>query len=120
MMSETDLDRLLRAARANPPVPGADLMARVLQDALDAQPRYAAPGPVTVTMAAPRRGLWDRVACAFGGRGVLAGLGCAAVLGLLAGYSQPTTLNWLTDGLPFADATGLELVPTAEFFLSEG
>jgi hypothetical protein len=41
----------------------------------------------------PRRGLWFALAEAFGGRGALAGLGAAAVLGLYVGYADPGGLG---------------------------
>jgi len=129
-MNESDLDRLLGAARANPPAAGAGLMARVLEDALAAQPRAAAvpqaPVQAAVRPAPPvrRPGFWARLGAglgaSLGGSGVLTGLGGAALLGLAAGYADPTSLGWLTDGLPFSTSTQLELLPTAEIFLTEG
>lgn len=119
-MSMTELDRLLAEARATPPQPGAALMARILADALAEQPAPAA-GLAHRAPARPvQRGFWAGLAEAFGGRGVLAGLGGAATFGLVLGYVDPTALGWLTDGLGSASVSEVQLLPGTDFFLSEG
>ena len=114
-MSETELDRLLARARANPPQPSDALMARVLADALAAQP--VAPAPAVPLPAPPRRGFWRALTAGFGGSAVLAGLGGVAMMGLFFGYADPAGL---ADRLLITTDSGLELVPVAELFLSEG
>ncbi len=123
-MDMDDLDRLLDRARANPPQPGPDLMARILADALDEQP---APGSTAAQMATarpPRRGrlagLRAALADGFGGRGALAGLGGAACVGLVLGYADPSALTWLTGGLGGVTVSDVQLLPGTDFFLSEG
>lgn len=121
-MHDTDLDRLLAGARTTPLPASDDFMARMLADALVEQPRLAA-APVALAGRAPamrRAGLWSIFSAAFGGAGVVAGIGCAAVLGLAVGYANPATLGWLTNGYLTTSDTGMELVPVAEVFLSEG
>ncbi|MCB6178353.1 dihydroorotate dehydrogenase [Rhodobacter sp. Har01] len=124
-MRDPDLDRLLAEARTTPPPPPSeDFLARVLAEAHAEQPRPAATGaPAGRTPAlvrTPRRpGLRVLFASAFGGAGVVAGLGCAAALGLVVGYANPATLGWLTNDY-LSSSVGIELVPVAEVFLSEG
>jgi hypothetical protein len=119
-MSMDELDRLLDAARATPPQPRPDLMARILADALAEQPvAAAAPVPVLRRDRPARRGFWAALTEGFGGRGVLAGLGGAACFGLALGYVDPTSLGWLTDGLG-GTVSEVQLLPGTDFFLSEG
>ncbi|MGA0540924.1 dihydroorotate dehydrogenase [Neotabrizicola sp. VNH66] len=115
-MTEQDLDRLFAAARTSPPPPSEDFMARVLADALEAQPRALAPG-VAVPVRPPRRRFWAVLSAGFGGTGVLAGLASVAVLGLFFGYADPTGL---TDSLLSGSSSDLEMVPVASLFLTEG
>ncbi|MEZ5796329.1 MAG: dihydroorotate dehydrogenase [Paracoccaceae bacterium] len=118
-MNDTDdLELLFAAARADAPRPSPALMARVLADAYDAQP--AAPAPVAVTAPTP---WWSRAMAAlsasFGGGGVLAGLGTAAVAGVFLGYASPNAADWLSEALtPAADS--LLMPSAADLFLSEG
>lgn len=123
-MDMDDLDRLLDRARATPAQPGADLMARILADALAEQP---APGSSAAQMVAARparQGLLARLratlADGFGGRGALAGLGGAACFGLVLGYADPSTLTWLTGGLGGVAVSDVQFLPGVDFFLSEG
>lgn len=114
-----ELDRLFAEARKVVPLPGPDLMSRVLADALAEQPRPGA-ADVPVHAPPPRHRFWVRLAEGFGGGRVLAGLGCAAVCGLALGYGDPAQLGWLTDGLTGASVTEVQLLPGTDFFLSEG
>ncbi len=110
-MPTDDLDDLFAAARADRPQPSDALMQRVLADALAEQPRPA-PRPI------PRPGLLARIAAAFGGGPALAGVCSAAVAGLVIGYLNPVTYDYLTGG-----QTGTELVdlfPATDFLSSEG
>ncbi|MBE2274970.1 MAG: hypothetical protein IAE87_01600 [Rhodobacteraceae bacterium] len=118
-----DLDRLLTRAAAAPAAPSDALMERVLADALALQPKphaASAPAPAAARPAVPppRRGFWEALTEAFGGRGVLAGLGAAAVLGLYVGYVDPGGL--MADRLMPTETGGLELMPAAELFLTGG
>lgn len=90
-----DLETLFRAARTDRPAPSDDLMARVLADAAALQPKAAAPAPRRA--AAPARtGFFAGLAALFGGGGVLAGMGTAAVAGLFLGFAQPAPVSALT------------------------
>ncbi len=117
MTGMDDLDDLFAAARKAAPVPPADLVARVLEDARQAQPR-----PVAAMRAAPSRsgGLWGALAGLFGGGGVLAGMGTAAVAGLFMGFAMPDQVLALTDVLASsADAAAIEMVPGIDALISE-
>lgn len=108
-----DLDDLLAQARANPPVPNPDLLARVQADALAQQPRAPARAP-----AAPRSWLPEWL-LALGGWPTAAGLGAVALTGVLIGFAPPDALSetlgiWLygdslwLDPLTAFDLTALE------------
>lgn len=112
-----DLDDLFAAARKAAPVPPADLVARVLEDARQAQPR-----PAAALRATPSRsgGLWGALAGLFGGGGVLAGMGTAAVAGLFMGFAMPDQVLALTDVLASsADAAAIEMVPGIDALIAE-
>ncbi|MDZ7906750.1 MAG: hypothetical protein U5N55_14010 [Cypionkella sp.] len=75
-MMMDDLEHLLQKRAAPMDVPDA-LMARILDDAMREQPRFAWPAPATAPM-----GIWAVLSDLFGGGGVLAGLATAACAGL--------------------------------------
>lgn len=111
-MAQDDLDDLFAAARSRPVVPSEALMARVLADAMAAQPR-----PVAVQTAAParRRGGWlAGFADVFGGFGALAGVGGAAVAGLVLGFVQPATVTDFADSLLGAEVASVTLIPSTD------
>ena len=112
-MQDEELDRLLAAASRTAPAPSDALMQRVLADALALQPQLAAlrPAPAPV-----REGRLSRFFRALGGGPALAGLGTAAVFGVVLGYLSPTTLDYLTGST--ADAA--EFFPDADFLTTEG
>lgn len=117
-MKDDDLDTLFAMARAAPPVPSDALMARVLADAVAHQP---APRPV----AAPRvalpalGGMWHRLADLFGGAGALAGMGGAAVAGLVLGFVQPEGLSALSDTVLGGALDSVALMPSVDPLFSE-
>lgn len=122
-MTEQDLDRLLAEARAEGGAVAPGFMARLLEDALAAQPApaltlaiagAAAPQPVARSR---WHGLWAALSAGFGGGGVVAGLCGAAVLGLWVGYADP---GGLTDTFTTTSEAGLEIAPAAEYFLTGG
>ena len=80
-MQDDDLDLLLATAAKRPLVPSEALMERVLADGLAQQPQ----APSFRTVAAPQPGFFARLASVFGGPPALAGLGTAAVFGLILG-----------------------------------
>lgn len=116
-MQDSDLDDLLgQAARARP-APSAGLMDRVLADALALQP---GPAPLVRSVSAARPGWLSRLAAAFGGAPILAGVCASMVVGLAIGYLDPSTLDYLTSGLTGAETGTLELFPTTDFLATEG
>lgn len=116
-MQDSQLDAVLgQAARARP-APSADLMDRVLADALALQPDEA---PQRRAAPAARPGWLARLADAFGGAPVLAGVCASMVVGLAVGYLNPATLDYLTSGLTGVETGTLELFPTTDFLVTEG
>lgn len=118
-MADRDfVDDLLHRARATPPAPEADFMARVLADAVAAQPKAA--GLIRPAMSSARRGLLARMIAALGGAAALAGIGSAAMAGLVIGYVQPDQLLTLTDTVGITAAgESLELLPGFDTLLTE-
>ena len=90
------LDGFLDAARADPPLPSGDFMARMQRVALDAQPVAAA-----IVIQAPP--LWRRVLTGLGGWPGAAGLAAACATGLWFGISPPAAL----DGVLGSDSAAL-------------
>lgn len=91
-MNETDrdddhLDRMLAAARQQPPVPSPDLMVRVRDDAVRLQPGAGLAGP------RPRDGVWVQMAQALGGWRGLGGLAAACAAGVWLGFSGVADLS---------------------------
>ena len=126
VMTEQDLDLLLAEARRDNAAISPGFMARLLEDALAAQPAPAPiqpagfqPAQILPSMrAAPRwRSLWTALSAGFGGGGVVAGLCGAAVLGLWVGYADP---GGLTETFTTTSEAGLEIAPAAEYFLTGG
>ena len=115
MERQDGLDDLFAAARADAPVPSGALMARVLADALAEQPRAVA--AVSVAAPARRGGLLSRLAGLFGGAGALAGLGTAAVAGLLIGYVQPSGLVAVGDAVLGSPLEVVDLLPDVDALL---
>ena len=109
-----DLDDLFATARASAMQPSDVLMARVLADAAAAQAR-----PVAQTVAPVRLGFWAGLTALFGGSGVLAGVGSAALAGLVLGFVQPVGLMNLTDVLAGTTVDTLELMPGVDALLAE-
>jgi hypothetical protein len=97
MMSDAMLDDLFRAARAEAPVPSADLLARIMGDA---DTELAARPAVLPVRAAPR--LKTRLRAFIDGLGgwtALAGMVTAAVVGVSMGFVSPDQVNTLSGGL---------------------
>lgn len=107
------LEAWLSEARATPPAVSDDFMARMLQDALAAQPQ------ASVRLAPPRRSVWMRALAALGGGLGLAGLGSAAMAGLVIGYVQPDPLLSLTDQFGVTTAASVDLLPGFDALLTE-
>ncbi|PJI85030.1 hypothetical protein BC777_3026 [Yoonia maricola] len=98
MMNPHDdmLDDLFAMARGEKPVPGDDLVARVLADADAIQP-----GVVTAATTS-QKGLWPRLLEAVGGWPAISGLAAATVAGIWVGIAPPSsvedmTASWIGD-----------------------
>jgi hypothetical protein len=114
-MREQDLDDLFAEARAQEPLESPGLMARVLADAERNIP------PQIVRVVPRKPGLWAKFAMALGGNGVLAGLGTAAVAGVMLGFVQPTSLSAVTDMiLAETPLDEVDLLPGIDAILTEG
>lgn len=107
-----DLDDLFSNAKAGALQPSDALMQRVLADADREQPQTVA------RSIAPSAGFWAGLAGLFGGGGVLAGIGSAAVAGVFLGFVQPTSITSLADAWA-TNSTALELMPGIDALLTE-
>lgn len=116
---DAGFEAFLAAARAVRPEPSADLMARILTDALAELPP---PGGVTPSGA----GFGARVRAILGGWGSIGGLVTATLAGVWIGFAAPGPLAALTTDLLSATATStptvdtVELMPEFDDFLAEG
>jgi hypothetical protein len=106
---DDDLDMLFAKARGAAPAPGADLMARVLADAM------AVDAARRVTAQRRRDGwllaLWRGFAAAFGGAGPVAGLATAAAAGLWIGFAAPAPVAAFAPILLGQEAADVDLIP---------
>ena len=118
-LDDDGLEDFFEAARRMAPSPSDALMARVLADALAAQP-VAAPCPV------PRPGAWAQLREALGGWPALGGLATAGVMGLAIGIAAPAGLADLATAVldQGTDTYLVDLMPELDFDiamdLSEG
>ena len=108
------LDDLFAEARGTTPLPSEALMARVLADAMEVQPR-AVRAVAPVVMRGP--GMWARLSALFGGAGALAGMGTAAMAGLFIGFVQPEGLSVLGDAVLGTPLETVELVSSVDALL---
>jgi hypothetical protein len=117
MHDQDPLDALLALAKSHSPAPSDDFMARILADAVALQPK-----PQIVRAAAPQRrsGFWTRFATILGGASAVAGIGTAAMAGLVLGYVQPDSLAAVAGGFGFeTPSESLELLPGLDTILTE-
>ena len=94
-----DLDDLLAQVAQNQPQVPRDLMARVLIDADQMQPK---PG------AAPRAGVWAALMDMIGGWPAVGGIAMAGVAGLWIGVAPPNSLETVTSAV-LGDAQTVDL-----------
>jgi hypothetical protein len=111
-MQDDEMDDLFAELRARPPGPSAGLMERVLSDALREQPQPAPRPAVAPTAPRPWAQLWSAIA----GLPALAGVS-AAVVGLVIGYADPSTVDVLTGELSSYSLGDTELFPAADFLV---
>lgn len=107
-----DLDDLFASAKRDAMQPSAALMARVLADAAREQPQ-------PLLRVVPKLSFWAGLAALFGGGGVLAGVGSAAVAGLVLGFVQPVGFGSVTDLLAADTLGGVEFMPGIDALLAE-
>ncbi|WP_323785125.1 hypothetical protein [Thalassovita sp.] len=120
-MTERDLDTLellFDAARHQADDPSADLMQRVLDDALTEQRRQG----VSVSGGVARPRLLRQFLATIGGWPAVAGLATASVVGLWIGVNPPATVAdtaeaYLSSG---ADSYLVDMMPGFQFDLAEG
>lgn len=119
MQDDDTLERFFDAGRRAAAAPSEALMARVLADALTAQP-VAAPRHL------PRPGFWVQLREALGGWPAIGGLATAGVTGLAIGMSASAGLGDLATALMGqpSDTYLVDLLPELDFDiamdLSEG
>ncbi|MEJ8561167.1 hypothetical protein QTO30_07975 [Yoonia sp. GPGPB17] len=104
------LDDLFAQARRATPVPGDDLMTRVLADADAAQPVSSAQ--------ALKVGLWARLLDGIGGWPAVGGLAAATVAGIWVGVAPPSSVEDMTADL-IGDQVSVSLFQT-DLLLDEG
>lgn len=117
-MRESDLDDLFAQARVAVPPQDTALLTRVYADALRLQPKML---PISRPVLASSPGWWSQLSNVLGGKRGLAGLGTAAVAGVMLGFVQPTSVLALTESF-FATATvdEVDLMPGIDAILTEG
>lgn len=111
-LAEADLDALFAQARAQPLAVDDAFLARVMADATALQPRVARGRPA-------RTSLWTRLAAALGGALAVAGVGTAAMAGLVIGYVQPEPMVTLAGSIGFGVSESVELLPGFDALLTE-
>lgn len=115
MQERDEIEDLFALARSRRMQPSDDLMARVLADALAVQP-VAAARPVAArrpVLAGWRGGWLGAMADLFGGFGALAGVGGAAVAGVMLGFVQPAPVTEMADAVWGVAEVSVDLMPDA-------
>jgi hypothetical protein len=118
-MQDQDLDSLFAEARAQVPIESTALQLKILADAARLQLPLSVITQRKIT--SPRSRFFSRLAAAVGGKAMLAGVGTAAIAGVVLGFAQPASLTTLTGSL-FAEAPldQLDLFPSIDDILTEG
>ena len=100
------LDDLFATARRGDPVPGDDLVTRILADSDAVQDSWATPATPTVEL-----GLWARMLDVIGGWPALGGLAAATIAGVWVGIAPPAGVTDLTAGI-WGEAVTVPLTST--------
>jgi hypothetical protein len=117
-MQNHDLDDLFSEARATKPLADEGLLLRVLADGIRLQ---SEPEPHVRRIASPSPGLWAALTAALGGNRAIAGLGTAAIAGVILGLVQPTSVLALTSSVfAVAPLEDIDLLPGIDAILTEG
>jgi hypothetical protein len=113
------LEALFADARAVPSLPSDDFMARLVAQAEATQPAAKGVAPASA-QPRPHIGFWRRLVAILGGTVAVAGLGTAAMAGLVIGYVQPDPLLTLAVGFGVeVSGDSLDLLPGFDTLLSE-
>lgn len=107
---DQSLEALFAEARLHVPQPSDTFMARLMADADAAQPQ-----PVV----REKRGLWSKFLGAIGGAVVIAGMGSAAMAGLVIGYVQPDEMLQLSETIGLSTSEQIEVLPSFDIFLND-
>ncbi len=111
--NESELDEFFAAAKESEVPASPDLMARVLADAEDLQPRAS-------EVARPHSSnLWAGLLDVLGGWPALGGVAAAGVAGLWLGMAPPASVEDLTSGL-WGTTTAVSLMSDFDTLLEEG
>ena len=111
-----DLDDLFASAKAAVVQSSDALMARVLADADAVQ--AATMRRVVAPVVVKKMGFFASLSALFGGGGVLAGVGSAAVAGLFLGFVQPSGLGSMSDLWVTASVDQIDLMPGVDAVLA--
>ena len=124
---DIDLDGLFAAAKATPAPVSADLLSRVMEDALDAQLVNAATPPLPAHVQDHKIArFWRGVVEAIGGWPAVAGLATASVAGVWIGFSPALGVGDAMAGVigttsaASGDTYFVDLMPEYDFDLGEG
>ncbi len=114
------LDALFAEVRDVAPVPGDDLMTRILADAAIAMRPVAAQMPTPGVAPQPVRSGWRGTLAAIGGWPALGGMALATMAGVWIGVAPPDSLTTLASGV-WGETVALQLYPDDDpFGLLEG
>jgi len=103
---DAELDALFAQARDEAPVPSADLLARLAQDAAQTQASF---GRVVEAPLAPRMSWWAHLIDDIGGLPAMGGLVASACVGIYLGFVNPDFATGLssTETEVTAEAAGV-------------
>lgn len=121
-ITDTALDTMFEAGRAQAPEPSAALLARVMEDAMaEAEARRArASAPVSRRRRSGRLGMLGGLVAALGGWPSMAGLATAGVVGIWLGYAAPAGLDAVTTAMLGGGYEPADLMTSLDTFLQEG
>ncbi len=113
-IDEFELDALFEEARGESPTPSDDLVARIVQDAAQMQPKPASSEGHEPT------GVFRQFLAAIGGWPALGGLATAAITGVYIGVAQPGLVGVTAAELEDLDYVSTEIWPSDDLFFEEG
>ena len=119
---EAMLDRMLAGLAQDDPIPSDVLMRRVLADAAAVQASMPVQRPLVVTTDQRKASVrWGWLSDLFGHGSAKAGLGTAAIAGVLLGFLQPAPVASLAAAVWGTETAGsVDLLPGIDDFMAEG